>query len=182
MSLARSEVDRQTVLMPPKTLPPGHTARVVAENVRRYREALNLGHTELSRRIGDLGHEVLPIGLRRVESGERRVTVDDLTALAMALEVSPTSLLTPPPATDDTEEWQNGTAELTGTPAAPPRRIWHWVRGDSPVDGEETAGAIHEFTARSAVCQAQLTELHGEVVAMDRQGQTHRLPRVQRGL
>lgn len=49
----------------------------------------------LSRRMTELGRPVPPLGLRRMEAGERRVDVDDLLALARALEVSPIVLLLP---------------------------------------------------------------------------------------
>lgn len=72
------------------------TGRAVAANVKRLREEQNLGYAELSRRLDEQAdRDIPPLGLRRIESHERRVDADDLVALAVALSVSPLTLLTP---------------------------------------------------------------------------------------
>jgi transcriptional regulator with XRE-family HTH domain len=73
----------------------GATGRNVARNVRHYRKARRFSYTELSRRTEAAGRRIPPIGLRRIEAGERRVDVDDLTALAQALAVSQVTLMLP---------------------------------------------------------------------------------------
>lgn len=52
-------------------------------------------YAELSRKLAEMGREIPPLGLRRIETGERRVDVDDLVALALALDLSPLALLLP---------------------------------------------------------------------------------------
>ncbi|WP_206154072.1 helix-turn-helix domain-containing protein [Cellulosimicrobium aquatile] len=74
----------------------GATGELVRENIQRLRRARGLGFAELSRELDRLGRPIPPLGLRRIEEGERRVDVDDLVALAVALWSSPTMLLSPP--------------------------------------------------------------------------------------
>lgn len=98
-------------------------------NVQRLREAQNLTFAELSRRLNAVGNPIPPLGLRRMEAGERRVHVDDLTALAHVLGTSPANLLMPDtPAGDD-----EVTATGIGTTTA--RNLWKWIR-----DGSHTSG------------------------------------------
>lgn len=78
-----------------KKNPLGPTGDTVRENVLRYRTLMNLGYADLARRLEALGRPIPVLGLSRIERGERRVDVDDLMALAVALGVSPTSLLLP---------------------------------------------------------------------------------------
>jgi hypothetical protein len=59
------------------------------------RETQNLGYTKLASILEEMGRPIPELGLRRIESGDRRVDVDDLMALAMALGVSPVTLLMP---------------------------------------------------------------------------------------
>jgi transcriptional regulator with XRE-family HTH domain len=98
--------------MPGKEPSIGPTSRTVAENVKRQREARNMSFAQLSDRLQtDARWSINPVGIRRIESGERRVTPDDLTALAVALKVSPITLLMP--GLPDTEN-PNEMVEVTG--------------------------------------------------------------------
>lgn len=73
----------------------GEAAHTVASNVARIRTSQNLTWTQLSDRLSDLGWNLTPVAVKNIESERRRVTVDDLVALAVALGVSPVTLLTP---------------------------------------------------------------------------------------
>lgn len=64
--------------------------RALADAVRTYRERRGMTYTDLSR---TLGRDINPVGIRRIENYERRVDIDDLYALAAALEVTPAVLL-----------------------------------------------------------------------------------------
>src|SRR3954454_23683106 len=60
--------------------------------------------TQLSEAMTDIaGRPILASGLGKIESGERRVDVDDLVALAVALDVSPVRLLLPRPTSEEAE-------------------------------------------------------------------------------
>lgn len=124
----------------------GPTGETVRENVARLRKGAELSYAELSRELGRRGHPIPPLGLRRIESGERRVDVDDLTALAFALDVNPHALLLPHLRGDDVRR------EVTGQdfPAMPTDEIWRWAEGDRPFLSlrevhEEFAKGGHEF-------------------------------------
>lgn len=78
-----------------KKNPLGPSGDTVRANVLRYRNRMNLGYADLARRLEALGRPIPVLGLSRIERGERRVDIDDLMALAVALGVSPTSLLLP---------------------------------------------------------------------------------------
>jgi hypothetical protein len=50
----------------------------------------------LSDRLAEVGRPIVPSGLSKIELGNRRVDVDDLTALAAALDTIPNDLLYEP--------------------------------------------------------------------------------------
>src|SRR5690348_15947450 len=68
----------------------------ISANIRRLREQRKMTWVELSERMGVLGHPILPLGLRRIVAGERRVDVDELVALGAVFSVEPWSLTNPP--------------------------------------------------------------------------------------
>lgn len=74
---------------------PGTLSDHIAGELRRHREELRLPYTELAERLARLGRPIPVLGLRRIERGERRVDVDELAALALALGVPPASLMFP---------------------------------------------------------------------------------------
>lgn len=82
---------------PPKPKPTGWgpVSRYVADNLVRLRKARGLSTTRLSAELKGIGHSIPATGITRIEKGERRVDVDDLAALAVALKVSPTAFLLP---------------------------------------------------------------------------------------
>lgn len=73
-----------------------------------------------------MGREIPPLGLRRVESGDRKVDVDDLVALALALDVSPLALLLPSEAGSLVSEGNQYAAVS----------IWDWARGHQALTGD----------------------------------------------
>jgi transcriptional regulator with XRE-family HTH domain len=82
--------------MPPRKIDLGPFADILRANLSARRHALGLTAQEVSDRTR---HAVRPVGrsaVSEVERGARRVDVDDLVALAVALETSPIDLLTPP--------------------------------------------------------------------------------------
>jgi transcriptional regulator with XRE-family HTH domain len=69
----------------------------------------------------------LPPDVRRIESGERRVDVDDLVALALALGVSPLALMLP---TEDSSLVPDGDQY-------PVDRIWNWASGSKSLSEQD---------------------------------------------
>lgn len=129
----------------------GSVGQRVAKEVARLRGRTTV--RELSARLAKLGRPILPSGITKIEQGKRRVDVDDLVALAVALQVTPTRLLLGPPPTDGTahdpahdevwerSEWvdENGTKRsgvalrLAPDLTLEPWDAWSWGLGDSPL-------------------------------------------------
>ncbi|ORB84679.1 hypothetical protein B1987_13740 [Mycobacterium kansasii] len=101
----------------------GTTGATVAKNIRGIRRKKGLAFTELATRLEGLGREIPTWGLRKIESGGRRVDADDLVALALALGVSPISLLMP------MSESAQEPVEVTGVQGeVEARRVWRWLQ------------------------------------------------------
>ncbi|WP_205708456.1 hypothetical protein [Kineococcus siccus] len=77
---------------------------------------------DLSSRLEQLGQPIAVSGLSKIENLSRRVDVDDLVALSVALEVSPARLMLTP-AADQT------VLAVTPTLAEAARRVWSWFEG-----------------------------------------------------
>ncbi len=88
------------------------------------RQEKRLTMDQLAERMRDLGHPILKSGISKIESGDRRVDVDDLVALAIALEVNPNRLLLVDHAEVDDE------LELTGELMVTSKSAWAWASGD----------------------------------------------------
>ena len=98
----------------------GPTGIDLTHNVRRRRDKLGLSYNELSRRLAEIGRDIPPLGLRRIEAGTRRVDVDDLMALAVVLGVSPVTLLAPTSS-------RRALVTATGTGKQPADKLWFWL-------------------------------------------------------
>jgi transcriptional regulator with XRE-family HTH domain len=78
----------------PDPLPPwGALTRQVARTIRDLRERRDWTTDELSRRLTAAGYALAQSGVVRMETGTRRITVDDLEALAAVFGVEPAELL-----------------------------------------------------------------------------------------
>lgn len=73
----------------------GPTGRTVANNIARARKSQQISLQELEERLIQVGRRISFSGLSKIERAERRVDVDDLMAIAVALDVSPLGLLLP---------------------------------------------------------------------------------------
>jgi transcriptional regulator with XRE-family HTH domain len=67
----------------------------MAANLKQIRQERGVSYAELGRRLRALLHPILDTGIMKIEKGERRVDVDDLVALALALGVTPNRLILP---------------------------------------------------------------------------------------
>lgn len=123
--------------------PLGATGETVLANIRRIRaDVLGIAVTELSRRLGELGRPIPPLGIRRIESGDRRVDVDDLMSLAVALGVSPITLLMPESASAEDAVTFTGRDEQV-----PAGHAWKWLGGDLPLP--DSGESVLTFYARA---------------------------------
>ncbi|WP_156773007.1 helix-turn-helix domain-containing protein [Nocardia sp. 852002-51101_SCH5132738] len=152
----------------------GPTATAVAENVARLRGELNMSYTDVSDRMREGGWSLSPVAIRRIENKQRKVSPDDLTALAIALRVTPPALLMP-----DTETSRD-TVELTGMvlgekgAGAPAIAVWQWLRSeqvlfsDAPSDASMLGQAVTLLRSAPKWERAALNEQFAAQVAASR--------------
>lgn len=77
---------------------PDGASQTLARNVRKLREAQRLSYRDLEAKLRDYGKPILASGLLKLERGDRRTDVDELTALAWVLgPMAPGRLLTSNP-------------------------------------------------------------------------------------
>ncbi|MCH7231163.1 helix-turn-helix domain-containing protein [Glycomyces sp. L485] len=91
----------------------------------------------------ELGRPMAATAITKIEAGGRRVDVDDLVALALAVGVSPVTLLMPVKPDDDDDEaiWLN---EKVG---APWDLVWRWMHGEQAITGG--VGSYQDFIAEN---------------------------------
>lgn len=108
----------------------GAVAEAVAANVRAVRERRGMSQQQLAARMGDLGRPIQASTVAKVESGSRRVDVDDLAALAVALNVPLARLMVPDVELDES---------VFVVPAVPvPAWIaWGWANGEQSLHPDD---------------------------------------------
>lgn len=103
---------------------------LIAAQVKQLRSRRGLTVKDLAARCAQLGFADLTANvLTNIEVRRRDVSADELLVLALALDVAPTHLLTPPP---------GATTDLAVTPtiAANPELARLWVRGEAALLAE----------------------------------------------
>lgn len=128
----------------------GPSGRILAAKITAVRMDQNLTYTQLSERLGHCGRPISALAVRRIEEGERRVDVDDLIALAVALGVSPNTLLAPHRTNDDDETASEKFIEVTGSEPVTLEDYWHFLDGMRPI-GARNLGRLdaYDFVTRS---------------------------------
>lgn len=120
-----------------KRKPIGPASRAVAANIEALRTYQNLSYAELSRRLERAGQPIPILGLRRIESLDRKVDADDLCAIAAALNVAPITLLMPNVRggrdPHETVYTSGHKGRLTAT------RLWDWLRAVEPLGDNQDA-------------------------------------------
>jgi hypothetical protein len=119
---------------------------VVAARVREVRKRRDLTTAQLAARCAGLGAPQLTTqAIYKIEGQResatrpaRRVTVDELLALALALDVAPVHLMVP---VDDSAEPYH----VTATVAAGRSRVRGWIRGHALLERFPRAGASRDF-------------------------------------
>lgn len=117
----------------------GMVAYRLSHNLRELRKELDVSTYELSRRLEAIGNPIRPNAITRIEMGDRRVDVDDLVALAIALNVTPNRLMMPNPLGISNNGFEMSVV-VTGSAVADTADMWAWADGDRPlrlqIDGE----------------------------------------------
>lgn len=105
----------------------GPTGKTVASNLARLRKRHGLTTRQLSGLLEKNGRPIPASGITRMEKAERQITVDELAALAAALQVNPSALLLP--LTDDPA----ASVEITGAGTVGADTAWDWADGKRPL-------------------------------------------------
>lgn len=134
-----------TAAMSEKRNPLGATGDTVRANVIAQRKRMNLSYAQLSRKLKATGRAIPELGLRRIEDGDRRVDVDDLMALAEALEVWPIALLMPTTTMyGEPVETGDELVKATGHPPQSAKLLWNRLQGLLIMGfGETTEATLH---------------------------------------
>ena len=101
----------------------GPTGKEVARRVKEIRGERRLTTDDLAKHVTELGQPMRSTTVTKIERGQRRVDVDDLVALAIALNVSPLALLLP---VDTNAEV---VTQLTAERFAARGDAWRWGTG-----------------------------------------------------
>jgi transcriptional regulator with XRE-family HTH domain len=149
-----------------KKNPLGPIGDQVCRNVERLRTARGMTKKDLSDATGRVGRAIPPLGISRIEAGERRVDSDDLIALALALNVSPLTILLPPSASSQptaltTDQqiaewaaWSWATGERTASDWQVGHVVPAAVPGADPAGDLEALEAEQEFARRQSEYKA----------------------------
>lgn len=150
------QADCFTANMAGRIREPGPTSMRTAENLRRIRQQRGFSYAELARRLAKIGHPIIDTGLLKIEKGDRRVDVDDLVALAVALGTTPNRLLLPPCEAEHARERYQVTPVMTEAPPA----LWAWATGEVPL-------------GRLPAAVDTTTQARGEELAFNRENRPH---------
>lgn len=107
----------------PKRVTIGPTGETVRANIAAIRKERGLTLRGLSELMADLGWPMSNSSLSQIEKGSRRVDVDDLMALAAALDVSPNTLLMPAGLDTDREVKASGIQSISA------KNLWYFLEG-----------------------------------------------------
>jgi hypothetical protein len=108
----------------------GPAGEQAARNIGLLRDARGLSLRVLSDLLADLGRPVRPSALHAVSQLTRRIDVDDLIALAVALRVNPSAILFPRDGDSD------DVVELTPLVKQRAAVVWGWADGRYPLPSE----------------------------------------------
>ncbi|MDP9430886.1 MAG: helix-turn-helix transcriptional regulator [Actinomycetota bacterium] len=101
----------------------------VTQNLRRLREERGVTLSGLSDRMGELGQPLGMTGLSKIENGRRGIDLDELVALARALEVPPLLLVFPLGVQEAVEVLPGANVETWAAAK--------WFTGEAPFPGTE---------------------------------------------
>ncbi|MBK4348754.1 helix-turn-helix domain-containing protein [Lacisediminihabitans changchengi] len=146
--------------------PAGQTNEAVAANLRKVRQSTGVDLRELSARIKTTGRVISPSALSKIENGDRRVDVDDLTVFAYALETTPAALLTP---ASEEAQAPAGVPEGQFTP----EEIRAWIQGTVKLTTED----LLRYWKEQAFDSASYIRRSEDILAQYDQGQVGVTPR-----
>ena len=120
-----------------------HIAEVVAENVRLWRKDRGLDQQALADRLAEIGWNADRTTVVRIETGARKVTVEDLVLIAVALNVPVPVLMLP---VIDGRDVALTASDRKGRVSQTNRvnrwRMWEWMLGNHPLPGRHDAVSL----------------------------------------
>lgn len=121
----------------------GPIGAYVAANLKSLRLSLPLTTEQLAERMASLGRPMHANAITKMEKQQRRVDVDDLVALAIALETRPDALLLPRTIV--------GEVQLAEPLSVSAIDAWQWANGNRPYDlpKDDDGRVYHEFQNRA---------------------------------
>lgn len=108
----------------------GHTGATVAKNIKNVRNSKQMTQAQLSEALAIVGRPIPTASIGKIEAGLRAVEVDDLMAIALALNVAPSRLLLPDASKPEeivSVTGSRGSAAL----------LWEWALGENSVFEED---------------------------------------------
>lgn len=118
----------------------------LAKNIKRIRKLRDMSGREFIAGLQGVGIKLLPSGLTAMEKGERRLTVEELLAVAVVLNTSVVDLLMP----------ADGAALVVAEGVDPLEPLWAelWLQGETPWPpepwGETMASQLEAFLASAS--------------------------------
>src|SRR5690606_40565477 len=141
--------------------PAGITNTHVAQNIRAARQAIGMDLRTMSDGLRAAGRKLSTSGISKLEAGDRRVDVDDLTVIAYLLRTTPAALLTPP----------DEQTTLTGVPVGyEPVEIDRWMRGELVLTDE---GLFNYWQQEWVICTERITHLETNLAVMTSHRKVH---------
>lgn len=141
------------------------TGQHVREAVKNIRKAAGLTHQQVCDRAGGA---ISRTAISDIERGVRKVDVDDLMHLALALEVSPLDILLP-------ERTDPGAHPVTGATPRQTRELWAWATDGGALTGPGATMRWQVLTTLRTTLERQSRE-HSE--RMSEIGHWQRLVRI----
>lgn len=131
----------------------GPTGRRVADQIAELRQQAGLSRAQLTAKLESAGRPLSGVVIQRIERGDRPVDVDDLIALALALEVDPVRLM-----------FGLGADEIDITPTwrADPTTARLWAQGGDYLGGD---------TDQARRVRTLAAELHNAITGKGEHGQ-----------
>lgn len=134
--------------------PAGITNTHVAQNIRAARQAIGMDLRTMSDGLKAAGRKLSTSGISKLEAGDRRVDVDDLTVIAYLLRTTPAALLTPP----------DEQTTLTGVPEGyESEEIERWMRGELVLTDE---GLFNYWQQEWVICTDRIHYLETTLAGM----------------
>jgi transcriptional regulator with XRE-family HTH domain len=135
----------------------GAVAERVRDNIKRIRQDRRLTGGQLAELLGALGRPMQPTAINKIETGARRVDVDDVVAISLALNTTPNRLLLNDPADHQAE------LEVAPHVGAAAFQAWAWANGQQVLLpsgrilgwGDATFGEVQRDFLRHAQPPAQ---------------------------